>query len=65
MKINRSFAPLTLSIESKEDQELILKVIDLALQQYSTTREPWFLGGEKLYSDSFYQKVQYIRKGIV
>jgi len=65
MKINRSFAPLTISIETKEDQELILKTIDLALQEYTNSTYPWGSFGRKLYEDSFYQKLQYIRKGIV
>ena len=62
MRINKEFAPITIQIQSSEDKELILRMIDLALQQYNATRESWFLGGEKLYNDSFYQRVQYIRK---
>jgi hypothetical protein len=47
-----------------EDLSFFVKVIDLALQRHADTRKSYFEGGYGLYQDSFYLKLQHIRKEI-
>jgi hypothetical protein len=63
MRIDRSFAPITVIIETEHDKAFMLEVIDKALQQRDSERGV-LSRFRPLHEDSFYQKAQYFRKQI-
>ena len=58
MRVDKKFAPITLTIETEEDKSFLLEIIDKATRYHMTSGKR-FLSPRK-YEDSFPQKCIYL-----
>ena len=59
MRVDKKFAPITITLEYEDERELMLEVLRRARQQYLSSKM-FFL--RKCNSDSFAQKCDYLEK---
>lgn len=61
MRVDKKFAPITFTIETEEDKDLILNILSRARQHYLSGR---LFFSMKNCSDSFVQKCDYLERQI-
>lgn len=58
MKVNKQFAPVTITLEYEEEVSLVIEILRRAKNDYLRSAGNW-LSGHK-YTDSFVQKCNYL-----
>lgn len=62
MRVDKKFAPVTLTIETEEDKSFLLEIIKRAGRQYMAKG---FFSSPRRHQDSFMQKCEYLERQIL